>query len=414
MPLLSFWKSNREEVLKLNVEQILSNAGDGNLRDANVCSQELRQFFKACPSDCLFGYARHCLERSFEKSGLVLQDIVNELGRRLDFDVENGLYQGKRTSIGFDGIWKVKDEPALIVEIKTTDYVTISLDKLITYREKLTANDHVSRASSVLIIVGREDTGALEAQVRGSRYAWEMRLISIEALIKLVQIKEKSDDPISLLQIRQLLQPFEYTKIDKIIDVIFTTAADVENQQTTEQESPADEGTYRQERTEPELINAKRQQAVDAFAISKGKELIKRSRTLYWSPDKEFRVCCAVSKKYDKDYQPYWYAYYPKWDDFLAEGKDSYFILSCMDRDEAFAVPYSWLLTNKKNFNKTERDGRSYWHVALIALEGHTLGINVSKAGGKTSLEPYRFTFSTSVPVKRKRKLISARLQANE
>jgi hypothetical protein len=41
MALLSFWKSNRDEVLKLTIEQIVSNAGDGNLRDSSSCSQEL-------------------------------------------------------------------------------------------------------------------------------------------------------------------------------------------------------------------------------------------------------------------------------------------------------------------------------------------------------------------------------------
>jgi hypothetical protein len=63
------------------------------------------------------------------------------------------------------------------------------------YKEKLVASDRISKDASMLIVVGREDTGALEAQVRGSRYAWGMRLISIEGLIKLVQIKEKSDEP---------------------------------------------------------------------------------------------------------------------------------------------------------------------------------------------------------------------------
>jgi hypothetical protein len=396
MPLLSFWKNDRQAVLKLSIEQIVMNAGDGKLKDDSDCSQELRHFFKACPSDSLFGYARHCMEKAFQDSGLVLQDIVNELGRRLDFDVENGLYRGKTTAIGFDGIWRVEDEPALIIEVKTTDYVTIPLEKLASYKEKLIAADRASRDSSILILVGREDSGALEAQVRGSRYAWEMRLISIEGLIKLVQIKEKSDDPISLLQIRQLLRPFDYTKVDRIIDVIFTTAADVESQQATEQELSAEEGADRTARTEPELLNLKRQRAVDAFATMKAKELIKRSRTLYWTPDKEFRVCCAVSKKYDRDNQVYWYAYYPKWDDFLAEGKESYFILSCMDREEAFAVPFSWLLNNKQDFNITEKDGRSYWHVALTTLRADKLGINLSKKGGKTPLEPYRFKFKTS------------------
>lgn len=394
MPLLSFWKSNREEVLKLNIEQIVSSGGDGILKDKSKCSEELRQFFKVCPSDHLFGYARHCLEASFDRSGLVLQDIVNELGRRLDFDAEDGLYQGKQSAIGFDGIWRAKDEPALIIEVKTTDYVTIPLEKLATYKEKLRATNQVSSDSSILIVVGREDTGALEAQVRGSRYAWEMRLISVEGLIKLVQIKEKSDDPGSLLQIRQLLQPFEYTKIDRIIDVIFATAADVEGQQTVEQDESVYDDAHRQVRTEPELLNAKRQQAVDAFAALKNKELIKKSRTLYWSPDKELRVCCAVSKKYESDYQPYWYAFHPTWDEFLAEGKEAYFLLSCMDRDEAYAVPYSWLLENKKNLNKTDRGEKSYWHLALTTAEGGRLAINVSKVGGKTPLEPYRFKFA--------------------
>lgn len=148
-----------------------------------------------------------------------------------------------------------------------------------------------------------------------------------EGLIKLVQIKDKSDDPSTLNQIRQLLQPFEYTKIDKIIDVIFTTAVNVESQQEIEQEAPTSPGGERdgqtggkQDRTDPELLNAKREQAVDAFATLKGKELVRRSKTLFWSPDKELRVCCAVSKRYENEYQPYWYAFHPKWDQFWPRG----------------------------------------------------------------------------------------------
>src|SRR5262245_16162375 len=101
MPLLSFWKSAREEVLKLTIEQVVTNAGDGNLRDQAPCSQEFREFLNVVPVERIFDYARYCLESSFNKSGLVLQDIVNELGRRLEFDVENGLYQGKRNAVGF-------------------------------------------------------------------------------------------------------------------------------------------------------------------------------------------------------------------------------------------------------------------------------------------------------------------------
>ena len=326
MPLLSFWKSDRDEVLKFTIEQVVSSAGDGNLRDNSPCSQEFREFLRFVPTETLCGYAQHCLDKSFEKGGLVLQDLVNELGQRLDFDVEHGLYQGKKASVGFDGIWRAKNEPEIIIEVKTTDYVTVSLDKLADYRNRLAKENRVALESKILIVVGREDTGALEAQIRGSRYAWDMRLISVDGLMKLAQIKEKSDDENTLQQIRKLLQPFEYTKVDKIIDVIFLTARDAEAQQTIEKplaDEQAEKKPYTV--TDPELLNAKRLKAVEAFGKLKGVEFVKRSTTLFWTTDRKTRVCCAVSKRYD-NYQPYWYAYHPQWDEFLRDGEESYLL----------------------------------------------------------------------------------------
>jgi hypothetical protein len=399
MPLLSFWKSAREDVLKMSIEQVVSSAGEGGLRDDTTCSAELRDFLSQVPIESLFQYAHHCLERAFNKSGYVLQDVVNEFGKRLEFKVENGLYQGTRAAIGFDGIWRAEGEPDLIIEVKTTDSYTVDLDTFASYKERLIAENRISKSASTLIVVGREDTGAWEAQIRGSRYAWEMRLISVERLIKLVQINEKSEDPNTLRQIRQLLQPFEYTKIDRIIDVIFATAIDVETQQEIDQEIPAEQTIERSEitphtqvRTDSDLLNAKRQQAVDAFGQLKGQEMLKRSRTLFWSPDRKLRVCCAVSKKYGSDYQPYWYAYHPTWDMFLAEASEAFFILACMDRNEAYAVPYSWMRDNKQNLNMTDNGERSYWHIALTTLENGGLAINTSRIGTKTALEPFRFS----------------------
>ena len=267
------------------------------------------------------------------------------------------------------------------------------------YKEKLIENGKVRRDASVLIVVGRDDTGALEAQVRGSRYAWEMRLISIEALIKLVQVKEKSDDPETLRQIQQLLKPFEYTKIDRIIDVVFTTTLDVEAQQISDDEIALEfseqKNNYGQIPTPHELVEAKRKQAIEAFAKSKGKELVKQGRATFWSPDKQTRACCAVSKYYDRDDNQYWYGFTANWDSFLAEGLDTYFVLSCMDRHEAYAIPYSWISANKENLNVTERAGEiAHWHFNLTTLEDGSLAINVSKIGTKAPLSPYSFKLS--------------------
>ena len=236
----------------------------------------------------------------------MLQDVVNELGRRLEFDVENGLYQGRAGAIGFDGVWRVNGEPDIIIEVKTTDYFTLNLETHRTYKEKLIEAGRTQREASSLIVVGREDTGALEAQIRGSRYAWEMRLISVGALIQLVQVKEKSDDASTVRQIRELLKPFEYTTIDQIIRVIGSTAQSLETQKKIE--SPIEEGAEerdsgKQVRTDLELLNVKRQAAVESFAKLKNESLVTRSVTLFSDPEKRFRICCAVSKRYEKDYQ---------------------------------------------------------------------------------------------------------------
>src|SRR5258707_15826938 len=44
MPLMSFWKTAKEDVLKLRVDVIVKMAGDGNLRDQSPCAVELRQY----------------------------------------------------------------------------------------------------------------------------------------------------------------------------------------------------------------------------------------------------------------------------------------------------------------------------------------------------------------------------------
>jgi hypothetical protein len=60
------------QVLKMTVEQVVNSAGDGHLRDENDASEELRGYLRICPSGSLFTYAKHCLENTFDKSGLVL------------------------------------------------------------------------------------------------------------------------------------------------------------------------------------------------------------------------------------------------------------------------------------------------------------------------------------------------------
>src|SRR5438105_3357778 len=101
MPLLSIWSSNPNAVAQYTIDQVVKMAGDGNLRDASNCADEFRAFLSEVRnSGKLAEYVETCLITRFDKSGLVLQDLVNELGRRLDYNVKNGKYQGTAKTIG--------------------------------------------------------------------------------------------------------------------------------------------------------------------------------------------------------------------------------------------------------------------------------------------------------------------------
>jgi hypothetical protein len=404
MALLTFWKSNRDAVLGMSIRQIVASAGDGQLRDESQCASELRQFLQEVDSKHLAAYAETCLSDGFNESGLVLQDIVNEVGRRLEFEVENGLYRGKKSAIGFDGIWRTEGTPEIVIEVKTTDYIAMSLDKIATYKKGLLAGGRVGAEASVLIVVGREDSGALEAQIRGSRYAWEMRLISIESLLKLLSIKERSDDDNTVRQIKELLRPFEYTKVDKIIDVIFAAAEDVEqhaSESSAALSAPAASSPTAEIReTSPTPrgeLDSKRVAAVTALAAREQITLVKHRQALFQSADKRVRVCAAVSKRYDNPYQPYWYAFHPHWKEFLAGAERGYFLLVCMDKQLAYAIPYDVVAANLQHANTTTRDdGQTYWHIKL-AERGPSGSVvwHFSRDGTSVDLTPFAVAISS-------------------
>jgi hypothetical protein len=142
-------------------------------------------------------------------------------------------------------------------------------------------------------------------------------------------------------------------------------------------------------------LEAKRAKIVEAFFSLKESKAHKKSKTNFSDLAGDLRVTCAVSKRYDNDYQPYWYALHPTWVEFLKEGKNSYFILGCMDRDKAYAVPFSEVATLLPSLNQTEKGDRSYWHVALN-LDGDALKWNVSQIGSKLDLQKYSFDLNVA------------------
>lgn len=304
MPLVDIWHTNPESIATYAIRQIVAIAGDGRLRDNSHCSAELRAYLREAPSEKLAQYASECLDEGFEDSGLVLQDVVNEMGRRLEFEVEDGRYRsGGPSNIAFDGVWRVGAERAIIVEVKTTDQYNMRLDAVANYRKGLITAQRVPPDASTLFVVGRKDTGALEAQIRGSPYAWDMRVVGVESLIKLVQIKEKSTADATVRQIRELLRPFEYTRVDRIIEVVFETASDVEQAtesvtgEATGAPEGADERTQTSGFTSTEALNAKRDQIVRSLGKKYGSTFVRSRGVLFETADKQRRACVSLSKR---------------------------------------------------------------------------------------------------------------------
>ena len=61
MPLLNLWKADKQSILRMSIEQIVSTAGDGKLLDSSSCQDELRQYLSETSTDYLSDYANYCL-----------------------------------------------------------------------------------------------------------------------------------------------------------------------------------------------------------------------------------------------------------------------------------------------------------------------------------------------------------------
>jgi hypothetical protein len=337
------------------------------MRDGSVCSVELRTFLQEVTSDVLERFANECLDVSFDDSGFVLQDVVNEIGRRLEFETTSGLYRGKRNALGFDGIWRSGGGLELVVEVKTTDTYNVNLDQVSSFRSRLIDSRQLGPDSSVLFVVGRQDTGALEAQIRGSPHAWIMRVIGASSLIRLLKVKEKSDSSAVIARIKALLRPVEYTRVDGVVDLMFDATTDVEADDVdVSPGSPSEGSADAQGLTEVPAggsIEAFRSAAAEAVSAKFSVPLVRQRRSLYSSASNDLHVSIVVSKRYDSDAQSYWYAYHPSQQEFLESAKTGLFVLGALDLEFVYAIPVSVMKEWLPKLNRTNRDGSVYWHV---------------------------------------------------
>ncbi len=369
MSLLSLWNESQEQLLDKKVSQIIAFAGSGKLLDGNGAANEFREFLNNIPSSLLANYLDECIDETFPDSGLALQDLVNQVGRRLDFEVTDGLYRGKPGIPGQDGIWKMPSGETIVVEVKTTAAYQIKLDSIWNYRKTLIKDSLLAEDnSSILIVVGRQDTKDLEAQVRGSKYAWDMRLISVDSLLRLLKLKEEVDDPQIIKKIRDILLPQEFTKLDGIIDIVFSTAEDV-RAVDVEDEDIDEKGNERTPKFAPASFH---EACVERIKTHLSKNLIKRSRGNYANPEGTLRLTCQVSKEHQKysSGPVYWFGFHGHYVEWLSSAETSYAAFGCGSEANLLLIPFHEFEEFLDGLNTTEKENRKYWHVQVHNEDG--------------------------------------------
>ncbi|MCI0663901.1 MAG: hypothetical protein L0220_22825, partial [Acidobacteria bacterium] len=286
MSLTQLWQQSGDQLANKRVQQIIAIAGERKLRDGSVTSIEFREFLSQVFSDFLRRFAEECLKEPFPDSGFALQDIINQVGRRLGFAVTDGRYQGARGENGYDGLWRFPSGHCVVAEVKTTDTYRIDSGKIAGYRKKLIATNEINEEqSSILIIVGRQDTGDLEAQIRGSRHAWDIRLISVDALVRLMLLKESVDDPRIIDRICNILLIHrEFTRLDEIVEIVFFTTEEAKHSPPFEEveEEDSASGTDPKQTTRPAAFH---EACIERFSRQHNIKLIRRSRASFSTSD---------------------------------------------------------------------------------------------------------------------------------
>jgi len=367
--LVDHWQSSQDAFKSKSLHQILTWAGNGHLSDGNVTSTEFRDVLKQLPTEMLKDYSDECLVvGGFKDSGFALQDIVNEVGHRLNFQMTHGKYRGSSAEPGHDGLWRLPDGKALIIEVKTTAEFSIDLDRIVDYKKHLVATQQVDADKvSVLIVIGRPSkaTKSVEAQIRGGRHAWEMRIISVEALFHLLEIRQNIEGAATLKKIHELLFPMEFTCLDGVIDLVFSTTEEVAQPEIEPLVEPGSPVTPEpsSHSTPVSFLAA----MVPVVEQKLGLDLIKQSRVAFENPKTGRRFLMLSSRAHETpNGRRFWFAIHAHQREYLGGHPDSCVALACGSAGEVLLVPNSAIEPLIPILSRTLSDDRDYWHLVVL------------------------------------------------
>jgi len=167
------------------------------------------------------------------------------------------------------------------------------------------------------------------------------------------------------------LVPKEYTKVDSVIDLVFSTAKDIKEDQLEEAEEEAKEETEnkKKKKDSKKVIPVSfHQECIQKVEKHLGVTFIKETRTIFKSIDDKVAISCSVSKKHQKKEKGpiwFWFAFHPHQKERLKNEAEAYLVLGCGSAKLIFLFPIKEFLPWLDRFNKTENENRNYWHLHM-------------------------------------------------
>jgi hypothetical protein len=192
-----------------------------------------------------------------------------------------------------------------------------------------------------------------------------MRLISCDALGRLLRVKEELDHPTTLRRIHQLLFPRELTKLDAIVDLLFFTAEDSKLGEVAPDSD--DEDAAPEQPAGKKLVPVSFHSGIVArVEEALGAKLVKLTRSTFEDPTKRTLVLCLASREHDRRAHPYyWFALHRYQLEALKQRGDARIALGCGSPENVLLIPVAAIEPWLSGMNRTEREGRDYWHIQV-------------------------------------------------
>ncbi|CCC41086.1 hypothetical protein [Haloquadratum walsbyi] len=209
-------------MVELTLDRIVNLAGDWT--DGSRASEQFREIIEdeQTTTEEIEAYLQEAINGSEPYHNKALQDLVNNFGRRLGFEIEYGVYQGRSDTIGYDGHWistATDDDTHLVVETKTNTAYSIDPGQAGEYMAQFVDEHEVNREQVYgLYVIGEGDVETVSQTVLGSQYRDRMRVITAQRLLDLLEIQE--DSGLRHDQVVDVLLPINAVDVGQLVGLV--------------------------------------------------------------------------------------------------------------------------------------------------------------------------------------------------